>query len=163
MSAAVRLGFAAWLTAVAAAAAPGDAKNDLPPEVRSVLDRAESVELLSLDPGDADPGADDKALFHGYRILGRTPLKEDTRRTVLSALDKGIQESDGKVARCFNPRHGIRATREGKTVDLVICFECLSMRAYFEGRQTAGALTTRSPQPTFDRTLRAAGVPLPEK
>ena len=81
---------------------------------------------------------------------------------LVAALKKGVEENDGTVANCFNPRHGIRATHEGNTVELVICFECLSMQAYL-GAERSGALTTASPERTFDDVLRAAKVPLAPK
>jgi hypothetical protein len=163
-----RLGLLALLAACLAVPVTGqeEAKNDLAPEVRAVLDKAVTVELLSLDPIGIDKIDDvpEKDRFHGYRVLGRTTLKDaEQRKAVLGALDKGIKDSDGQVARCFNPRHGIRASADGKTVDVVICFECLSMQAYLDGKRNGGALTTRGPQPVFDRTLRDAGVPLPPK
>jgi hypothetical protein len=68
--------------------------------------------------------------------------------------------NDGRVAACFNPRHGIRASREGKTIDLVICFECLQVYVYAEEGRQGSFLTTSSPQPVFDQVLREAGVPL---
>lgn len=34
------------------------------------------------------------------------------------------------MAACFDPRHGVRAVHGGHTVDLVICFECLSLKVY---------------------------------
>jgi hypothetical protein len=167
MSALFRLGFLvalAPLFAVSTAGAePEPAKNELPPAVQAVLDKASTVELLSLDPAGIAKTDDvpEKDRFHGYRVLGRTTLKDaDPRKAVLAALDKGIKDSDGKVARCFNPRHGIRASADGKSVDLVICFECLQIQAYQGEVRNGGALTTRSPQPLFDKTLRDAGAEL---
>jgi hypothetical protein len=168
MSALFRLALFALLAACLAApvVAQEQAKNELPADVRAVLDKATTVELLSLDPTPIGKGEDvpEKERFHGYRVLGRTTLKDaDKRKAVLAALDKGIKDSDGRVARCFNPRHGIHAVQDGKTADVVICFECLSMEAYLDGKRTGSALTTRGPQATFDKTLRDAGVPLPQK
>jgi hypothetical protein len=60
---------------------------------------------------------------------------------------------------CFNPRHGISATRGDQKVDLVICFECRQTRIYFNDRKTSGVTTTKSAQPTFDRSLEKAGIP----
>jgi len=73
-------------------------------------------------------------------------------------------KSDGNGAKCFDPRHGIRATAKGKTVDLVICFECNWVYVYYdndENRQHV-AVTTREPQAVLDKTLKDAGVPLPK-
>ena len=64
------------------------------------------------------------------------------------------------AAACFIPRHGIRMTSGRDTVDLVICFECLSVNVYVNDKREKGFLTTRDPQPTFDAVLKAAGVKL---
>jgi hypothetical protein len=45
------------------------------------------------------------------------------------------------------------------TVDLVICFECLSVEVYIgDKRAEKGFLTTGDPQEVFDAVLKAAGV-----
>jgi len=42
--------------------------------------------------------------------------------------------------------------------DLVICFECLSMQTHHQ--QAGHVLITRSPQPTFNRALERAHLPV---
>jgi hypothetical protein len=135
-------------------------KNAIPAEAKAVLDKADSFELLSLDPSDREAGKDG---FHGWKILGKTEVKDaDARKKLVAALEKGAEESKGEVARCFNPRHGIRATHDKKTVELVICFECLQVKGFVDksDKDTAGYLTTRSPQPALDKVLKDAGVKL---
>src|SRR5688500_15722314 len=99
--------------------AHGQAKK-LPDSVPEALTKAEKVELLSLDPEHESKGAV-KDGFHGWKVLGRTELKEDDRRKVLEALEKGVPGDKGG-ARCFIPRHGIRVHKGKETLDLVICF-----------------------------------------
>ena len=124
--------------------------------VKEILDKAETFELYSLDPKPAK----DVNGFHDYKVLGKTLVKDaKVREGIVAALYKGIADTDGTVAGCFNPRHGIRAGADGQTADLVICFECLSMQAYLDGKRDGGALTTGGPQTTFDKVLRDAGVP----
>ena len=72
-------------------------------------------------------------------------------------------DSKGLVAGCFNPRHGIRATAGGKTVELVICYECLSMKVYVDGKAKRAVLTTSSPAIVFNQALKDAKVPLPKQ
>src|SRR5262249_21920882 len=84
-----------------------------------VLEKADSYELLSLDPG--TEGVKDG--FHGWKVLGKTTVKDKKARAlVLGALKKGVAER-GRPLKCFEPRHGLRATHGGTTVELVICFE----------------------------------------
>jgi len=151
----------AALLAGTALAAPKE-ENKVPDEVKAILDKADSFELYSLDPNFLK---DVKDGFHGFKVLGKTEVKEaDTRKALVAATVKGAAENKGEVARCFEPRHGIRLTRDKKTVDLVICFHCAQVRVYAHGAEKATGefLTTNSPQPTFDMVLRDAKVPLPK-
>ena len=154
----------------------------LPKEVRSFLDTTETFSLLSLNPTKPVPpeavatwamdsyppskraaitnaykSAATKETFHEYIVLGRADIRDaGQRRELLRALYKGIARSGGRMAACFNPRHGIHATRGGKTVDLLICFECSGIAVYADTE--TGATTSNYPQPTFDSALQRAGV-----
>lgn len=136
------------------------ADNQLPKDVAAILDKAESIEFLSLSPKRGEKDIPEKDNFHGFRILGRVTLKDAGRKTIVDGLRKGIKDSDGSVAACFNPRHGIRATVAGKTADIVICFECHSLVTHI-GETRGSALTARTPEATFNKVLKDANVPLP--
>jgi hypothetical protein len=139
-------------------------ENKLSAEVKAVLEKPERFELLSLDP--AVEQAKGKEGFHGWKVLGKTTVKDsDVRKEIVTALDKGIADSNARGAKCFDPRHGIRVQRDGKTVDLVICFECGWVYVFAgdkEDRQGV-AVTTDKPQAVFDKVLKAADVPLPKQ
>jgi hypothetical protein len=157
--AAIILVAAASLTALRAAAEEPKA-NKLPDKAKAILDKAKQFELLSLDP-DSDGQAKDG--FHGWKVLGKTALKDPkVRKQVLDSLYDGIAKSKGVGAKCFDPRHGIRATVDGKTVDLVICFECGWVYVYEDGKRQDAAVTTPKPQATLDKVLKDAGVALPK-
>jgi hypothetical protein len=148
------------LFAVFPAGWANDKENKIPDDLRAMLEKADQLELLSLDPDETKEKPKDA--FHGWRVLGQTTVKDaETRKKLVAALQKGVAENDGTVARCFNPRHGIRVTRDGKTADFVICFECYQVKA-FAGDKPHQFLVTRSPQPAFDQVLMDAKVPLPE-
>ena len=124
------------------------------------LQDATSIELYSLDPMDRT-GFDSNTGFHGWKVLGTTLVDDPaTLAGLTDALSSGIAENDGMVAACFDPRHGIRATVDGRQYDYVICFHCYSARWYTDGDQNQGFLTTGSPQPEFDRVLSDASVEL---
>jgi hypothetical protein len=138
------------------------AENKIPDDVKTILEKADKFELLSLDPEYLKEKPADG--FHGWKVLGRTTVKDaDARKTLLAAFEKGVEENKGEVARCFDPRHGIRATRGDKTVDLVICFECYQVKVFAGEGERKDFLVTGSPQPTFDKVLTDAKVPLPKK
>jgi hypothetical protein len=128
---------------------------------------AEQLELLSLDPTHDmyGPGPRKEApngRFHDYRILGRTAIADDgARKALVDALTLGVKENEGMAAGCFDPRHGLRLTHKGQTVDLVICFHCYQVETFIDDEEMKGFLVSRSPQPIFDQVLRAAGVELP--
>ena len=137
--------------------------NSLPSPADKALSRSASFELLSLDP---DPRAEkiDGKGFHGWNVLGDMTIKSsDARAKLVATFKAGVAENDGKVADCFNPRHGIKVTDDGKTHEFVICFECYQVQWYIDGQKTEGFLITDSPQPTFDQVLNDANITLAEK
>jgi hypothetical protein len=139
------------------------AEKKMPDDVKAVLEKPDSLELFSLEPNDEDKS--DKG-FYGWKVLGKTEIKDaEGRKKVVDALLKGVSDSDGTVARCFIPRHGLRAKQGDKTVELVICFECAQIKTYTgkDDNKPAGATVTKSPEATFDGVLKAAGVPLAAK
>jgi hypothetical protein len=141
----------------------------LPQEVAALLaragqfEKAGQVELYSLEP-EPDPRAakDPKAtFFRGWLILGKMVLKDTkTRQQALVALDEAL--GWGPRAKCFCPRHAIQVTHGGKTVDIVICFECGHAYFYFDAKQEepVKAAIHKGWQPALDTMLKAAGIPL---
>lgn len=145
--------------ALTAAGAAAQGENKIPDDVRAVLEKPDRVELLSIHPDRLEKPPKDG--LHGWKVLGKTELKgADVQKKVFAALETGVKENTGKVAGCFNPRHGIRAVQGKKTVELVICFECFQVQFYVDGKQGRGFLVTDSPQPAFDQVLKDAKVPL---
>jgi hypothetical protein len=84
------------------------------------------------------------------------------RKRLADALRLGAEDNFGMAAGCFIPRHGLHLVGGGKTVDLVICFQCLQVQVFENGKETKGFLTSHDPQPEFDAILKAAGVKLPK-
>jgi hypothetical protein len=156
-----RRSFVPAVCAAVLLALPACHRERLPADVRAVLDGAEEIELYSLDPDHNKPkGAD---TFHGWNVLGKVTLTDRADRSrVVTALKRGVNASDGMVAACFIPRHGIKASHAGKTLELVICFQCLSMKAHVDGKQHS-VLTTGSPAAVFNEVLKEKGVKLPEQ
>jgi len=157
---ALRIAITVPLAVLLATTTACDGGRSIPAAELKILRNAESFELFSLNP-DLRSKPEDGG-FHGWKVLGSTKLDAATRAKVRAALEQGVSESDGTVAGCFIPRHGIRATSGGQTVELVICFECMSASTYLNGTQGKGFLLTRSPQPTFNEVLQQAKVPLPK-
>ena len=149
------------LFAVPVSACAADKTNKIPDELRAILEKAESFELLSLSPDRQKEKSKDD--FHGWKVLGKTTVKDvDVRKKLVAAFEKGVEENDGTVAACFNPRHGIRVTHDGKTADFVICFECFQVQALVGDKKPDGFLITNSPASAFNDVLKEAKVPLAE-
>jgi hypothetical protein len=64
------------------------ADSRIPESARAALENADQFELLSIDPDrQQDKTKDD---FHGWKVLGKTQIKEtDTRTKLVAALKKG--------------------------------------------------------------------------
>jgi len=155
---------------VAFVSLPAGAGADDPPtwkDARAVLEKATEWELLALDPFERKP--DPKSAFRGWKVLGKVAVKDaDARKALLVALDKGIADHAEKRRKerekglvtesgCFQPRHGLRATAGGQTVEVLICFECAPVHFYL-GERKGQVETVKSPQDAFDKVLKDAGV-----
>lgn len=165
----------AVVTLVLTGTATGQAKKEAPKfnvedfqkfpnEAKAVLENAGRYELLSLHPSQSELKKGDEE-FQGWKVLGKTAAKDSgDRKKVRKAIEKGVAESYG-VGGCFKPRHGLRAVHKDKTVELVICFECMSIAVSIQEKggdpKGASLWTTATPKPVLDKILRDAKVPLP--
>jgi hypothetical protein len=132
----------------------------LPPELKNILREADNFTLFSLNP-DPDNVNTNRVTFHDYEILGNTLLNDkQTRHQVVTALESGVANGKSR-ARCFLPRHGIRAVQGTSRVDFVICFECQSLYVYSSrgtSVSTNSFTTTSEPAEVFNEILEKAGV-----
>src|SRR5262245_50468818 len=133
---------------VALLSLPTGARADDAPawkDARAVLEKATEWELLALDPFERKP--DPKDAFRKWKVQGKVAVKDaDARKALLAALDKGIADHAEKRRKerekglvteggCFQPRHGLRATAGGQTVEVLICFECAPVYFYLGARK----------------------------
>jgi hypothetical protein len=154
-------------------------ENKIPDQAREILEKATRFELLSIGYGSSTknrPEGDTKEGFpkedfpkedfpkedfHGWRVIGKTTINDpDIRKRLVAALEKGVEENKGDSMKCFDPRHGVRVTRDGMTADFVICFQCFQAIVYVAGEKEQRFLITDSPAPVFNQTLRDAKIPL---
>lgn len=132
-------------------------------EFRS-LKSADRLELISLGPAADDLNG--PAIYAGSGVLGSTQITDKAVvARFVDALRVGIRDHDGSIAKCFWPRHAIRATMAGRTREWVICFQCLQIQIHVDGNKNPKlmALVSRTPEPIFDEVLKKAGVPLAPK
>lgn len=151
--------FACWLFVLGGCStASGPAKL---PEALKLLEGASSIELLALDPLEASMREPAPALsLRGFGVLGSATLSDPTRRQELVRLvSSGIADSDGSAALCFNPRHGLRVRRDGRVLEVLICYECLQMRVWPDAGAPRVELTTsQAVEPEVTRLFEAAGL-----
>jgi hypothetical protein len=126
------------------------------------LDTPEQLTLYSLDGRDFEPGEEPKTeeKFHGYPVLGKLEITDAAKRDeIVAALKDGLARSDGRMAKCFWPRHAIRVLEKGHSIDYVICFECYQLEIH-KGASKSVKPVTREPQPVFNKFLKEASIPL---
>jgi hypothetical protein len=142
----------------------GKLTDKIPAPVRTALEQAQELELLSLEPKRPDPSfADDE---NRRSVLGKTRITNDaTLSKILTALDAGARPDKLSPAFCFEPQHAIRIKHSGKTLYLVMCFECQQVKVFVDDEPEVklNFLINSSPELVFDEVLKAAGIPLAEK
>jgi hypothetical protein len=142
---------------------PAEPPGDMSAAVHAVLRDADGPTLYALHPFPHEtqgPTFADADRFHDYVVLGQAEVDAAVAQAVVAEVHRGIADSDGTVAACFNPRHGIRVAGEGGTVDLVICFECLSLTVHHDGVFEQSLTTTSAPDAALEPFWRAAGLTL---
>ncbi len=148
-----------WLLLAACSSSGSPSDPVVAAAVEEILAGPDSFELLTLEPLPLMAGATTEGrVFHGYEVIDAAALDEDAQRTALIGLVKrGIQKSDGMVAACFNPRHGLHVTRGGQAADFVICYECLSLDVHGP-RGQENHTTIEGVQPGVDRVFGTVGL-----
>ena len=94
--------------------------ESLPPDIRSVLERSTSFEVYAEINKDERSETDTRT-FEANVISVITT--ETQKKTILEALYHDAAREDSPAA-CYEPHHSIRATFEGKTIEVEICFDC---------------------------------------
>lgn len=125
-----------------------------------VVETPDSLTIYSIDGLDFEddelPKTDEE--FKGYPVLGKVEIKDaEKRKKIMESLRKGIRNSDGKMAKCFLPRHGIIATKDGKTTEYVICFECLQLKVW-ANEELKTEPTTTEPKSLLNDFFNDSGV-----
>lgn len=135
----------------------GCSSNPLPE-----LSNPEQLTLFSIDGRDLnrrEKGITDET-FQGFPVLGKLEISDpNERKKLIAALKEGIRRGPIAGAKCFWPRHGIRVTEKGKTIEFAICFECRN----FSMDPGPGGLISGEVQPAFDKPLKDAGIPIAPK
>jgi hypothetical protein len=138
--------------------------EELPAEATAILVNADELEFYSLEPLERASQGEQK--LHGWKVVGKTTLTSPTQiEELLVALKEGLADPHKGGATCFDPRHAIRGSWEGRTVELLVCFECDWVYVYLDegAKETAQVEISRAAERTFNRFLTDAGIPLAKK
>ena len=131
-------------------------EREIPADARRVLERPDSLEVMRIAPcGESLTSKrfpiHDRGLL-GCEIRKSVAVAESARRSqVVAALYYGIGRPSPILA-CWAPHHGIRATANGVTVEIAICFDCGHLRG-FVGREPFGAAISRDAQVYLDSII----------
>jgi hypothetical protein len=99
--------------------------------------------------------------FHKVVVLGKVQIDDPAiKKQHVDALYKGIADG-GRQASCFDPRHGIRAVRGNRTIDVSICFGC-GTTVFYDGNRTSSSPITNSAPKIFNQILDDAKIPRSE-
>jgi hypothetical protein len=125
----------------------------------------DEMTLYSIDGRDFELGDGPKPrtdeVFYKYPVLGKIAVTDaHKRKEIIDALNEGMRSKDAKGAKCFWPRHAIRAGYQDKQVDYVICFECGYVDIYDGGVKPKVRLTIATPRDVFNKQIKEAGIPL---
>jgi len=139
--------------------------NKIPAEAKRALENPSSMVLVSIDPVLIQPTLFNRLTerishrhFHGWPMLGETPIADRaTQKKIASAIEAGVQNFNGWMAACFNPRHGVRVTSGSVEYDFVICYECNQTYIYAGDRKLAG-LGGSGSSSSLDASLRTAHI-----
>jgi hypothetical protein len=137
------VGVVALLVAACSGKKSGEAlvAKAIPTWERDILADPDKLEFLTLHP---DPEVKDDngkyvviGRFNKYAVLGRVEVKEKSlQRKFVDQLYQAIAEGDDGVgAACFDPRHAIHAEKDGKHVDVLVCFDCDNFYVFPEGNR----------------------------
>jgi hypothetical protein len=95
--------------------ADGRKEEEKPSVAKILLEKGELVEVYSLEP-EADEG-DKGEQFHGYKVLGKVPVKDAERRKQLTGEIAEAVVPDvyfrQVMTLCFSPRHAYRMRDNG--------------------------------------------------
>lgn len=137
-----------------------DFGDELSPAFRTILCSTDALELVAVDPDWPTPASmADPATLHGYTVRGRATVTDRAERLeLLQALAAAARENDGMVAACFNPRHALIAHHQGRTAELIICFECLTFQVWDGAEHVETVDLSATPRPLFDHIFEDHGL-----
>lgn len=145
-------------------------RTGLDPDVKNAFETPDTLEIFAIEPpfnraakaGEVAPKPTNAKLYE-FPIYGSVHVSGTEKAEVVSRVSRGLvrakEESTG-AAECFDPRHAIRATHQGHTVDLLICFYCSNYEVHFDGERRKDGVIENDARDLLNKLLKDANVPL---
>lgn len=145
-------------------------KNTLSRQTLWIFEKPDSFELLSLGPDmesqnwalgvtNSQAASHKPEMLWRREVLGRAAItNREEQLSLISSIEKSLQLADGKRFACFEPHHALRLKRGDQSADLIICFECLSLREISPTLRTL--LIDHTQRTNFDAALIRHGLPI---
>ncbi|QDK38170.1 hypothetical protein [Bdellovibrio sp. NC01] len=123
-------------------------------ELLKIFDNPDSMTLYSVNP---EPAGELKP--ENYKVLNQTELDRDGIGIVKNEIERATKSFDPKAPTraCFNSRHRIHVEKAGQKADFLICYECLQMRGFSNGKDYWYGITRDDAQ-TFGKLFPAVSV-----
>lgn len=84
------------------------------------------------------PAPNGRDLLYECPVFGKVQITDpELRRQVIAAVKTDIRVGRPFQMKCFEPRHVLRVVKDGRTVDVLICFECRIYGLYLDGSARA--------------------------
>jgi hypothetical protein len=129
-----------------------------------LLENADRLELVSLDPRTKDAGG-----LAGIRILSSVVVKDRAqRRAITASIYESVNEgTDSGDCIASMPRHALIASHGSVELSLVMDFECCELDVHLKQRTILGSLSksrrypiSATAQRTIEKYMMRAGMPI---
>jgi hypothetical protein len=145
----------------------GDPVSHLPDDPDQLIVFSIDGPSYEKNEGALTPEQQKGEVVHGYPVLGKVEVTDrDLRREMIAAVKKSIRSPNDSGRNCFFPRHLVRVIKDGKTFDLMICFQCRNYEAYAGEKErypSSKGILSSAAQSLLDKVLSDAYVPLASK
>lgn len=133
----------------------------LPGNYRDILEHADKFEIVTLacEGEELPQGVTSSAMVSRFRMVDRREVSDHAlQKKLVTAFYKGVSGgTDNAGAGCFEPHHGIRATKDGETVTILVCFLCSNFYVLPEGVRN-GILLDPEPVEVWRDVVKELGM-----
>jgi hypothetical protein len=139
------------------------------PSTGALPDNPDELILFSVDSKmacekpEAQGSPKSQELLYECAVLGKVEITDPALRgEVIAAVNRDIRSPHSPQSKCFWPRHVLRIVKDGRAVDVVICFECHGYEVHQDGAPSVGPTPPigESSKSLLNKILTDAGVPI---